>query len=122
MVGVTPSTVNPVTLVCVLPSVSVVAPSVVVEFASAELGIEDAETLRVGVVVEVATEGTNHVGHEPLLATKLVTDPPPAPDPVNVHVVPLHDPAPELKENVNAPAVVLIEVTPLVLQVGQDTA
>ena len=86
--------------------------TVVAAFASAEFGIAEAETESVGVVVEVATLGTSHVGQEPLDATKFVTEPPPLPDPVNVQVVPEQEPAPAEKLNVKAPALVLIEVTP----------
>jgi hypothetical protein len=74
-------------------------------------GIVLAVTDSVGEVVEFATEGTNHAGQLPEGARKSVTDPPPLLEPVNVQVVPTHDPAPVLKLNVNAPGTVLIEET-----------
>ena len=91
-----------------------VAPATVTEaFASAELGIAEADTLSVGTVVEVATLGTSHVGQLAELAMKLVTVPPPELDPVKVQVVPVQLPAPLLNENVYAPAVPLIDNTAL---------
>lgn len=98
------------------PRVQVVPFTVVATLARAELGMADAETERVGVEVEVATDGTNHVGQLPALAIKLVTDPPPDPAPVKVQVVPVQDPAPAEKEKVNAPATVLMLVTPALPQ------
>ena len=92
------------------PSVQVVPLTVVAGFASAELGMADAVTDRVGVVVLVATAGVSQDGQVP--AMKFVTDPPPDPEPVNVQVVPVQLPAPALKLNVKAPAVLLIDVTP----------
>ena len=65
----------------------------------------------VGVVVEVATLGTRNDGHDPVLAMKFVTVPPPVDVPVNVHVVPEQEPAPDEKANVYAPGVPLIAVT-----------
>jgi len=63
----------PTVIVQVEPSVQVWPLTVVAAFASAEFGIAEAETESVGVVVEVATLGTSHVGQEPLDATKFVT-------------------------------------------------
>lgn len=65
-------------------------------------------------MVELLTLGTSQVGQDPELAMKLVTDPPPVLEPVKVQVVPEQDPAPEEKENVKAPATVLMDVTPAI--------
>jgi len=80
-------------------------------FASAAFGMADALTDRVGVVVDVATEGTSQVGQLPELAMKFVTDPPPEPDPVKLQVVPVQEPAPAEKLKVNPPLCPLIENT-----------
>lgn len=67
------------------PSVQVTELMVIEGLTSAELGIGPAATDNVGVVVEVATDGTSQEGHDPADATKLVTDPLPvahAPFPV----------------------------------------
>jgi hypothetical protein len=89
-----------------------VAPLTVTDaFASAELGIDEAATDRVGVVVDVATLGTSHDGQLPLLAIKFVTLPDPDPEPVKVQVVPVQLPAPEEKLKVKAPDTLLIVET-----------
>lgn len=48
------------------------------ELARAELGIADKVMAKEGVVVELVTVGTNHVGQDPEGAAKLVTVPDPA--------------------------------------------
>lgn len=60
-------------------AVAVSAPRTVfaVCVANAELGIALAATAREGVVVEVVTVGTSHVGHDPEGAANEVTVPPP---------------------------------------------
>lgn len=99
-----------------VPVMLILAPAVrvgvVVPVPPADTGMVEGVTDSVGVVVEVATEGTSHDGQLPVGAMKLVTDPPPEPEPVKVQVVPEHDPAPEEKLKVNAPEVALMEVTP----------
>jgi hypothetical protein len=102
----------PPEMVQVPPKVQEVELMVIEELTRAELGMAEAATESVGVVVLVATEGTSQVGHEPVFATKLVTEPPPVPEPVKVQVVPEHEPAPEEKLKVNAPPVELILETP----------
>jgi len=97
------------------PSVHVVPFTVTDAFASAEFGIADAATDKVGVVVDVATVGTNQVGQFAEFAMKFVTLPPPDPDPEKVQVVPVQLPAPEAKLNVNAPEVPLIVPTTAVV-------
>jgi len=56
VVALTPSTVNPLTLVCVAPSEIEVLPSVKEEFANAAFGIALAATVKLGVLVEVNSE------------------------------------------------------------------
>ena len=94
------------------PKVQVCPLTVVDALARDEFGIALAVTESVGVVVDVATLGTNHVGQLPALAMKFVTLPPPLPLPVKVQVVPAQDPAPAPKLKVKAPPVPLIDVTP----------
>jgi hypothetical protein len=56
----------------VLPSVQVTPFTAVLTLAKAEFGIALAATARDGAVVELVTVGTNHVGHDPEGAAKLV--------------------------------------------------
>ena len=86
--------------------------TVVAAFAKALLGMALAATSRVGVVELVVTVGTSQVGQSLVFAIKLVTDPPPLPDPVKVQVVVVQEPAPAENEKVNAPGVPLIDDTP----------
>jgi hypothetical protein len=79
--------INPVEIVQVEPRVQVWPFTVVAAFARAELGIALALTDSDGVEVGLLTLGTNHVGHDPLGAEKVVTVPEPPPPPVQPEVV-----------------------------------
>jgi hypothetical protein len=79
--ALTPSTVNPLTLVCVAPRLIAVDPSVNEAFASAVFGIALAATVKLGVLVELVTVGTSQLGQLALGALKLVTVPAPLPLP-----------------------------------------
>lgn len=106
---------SPATEVVVAPNVNAVLPSVSPALASAEFGIDDALTDKVGVVVLVATLGTSHVGQDPAEAIKFVTEPPPELEPVIVHVVvppeKVQLPAPALKPSTRWPGLVFTSVT-----------
>lgn len=108
--------VNPASVAHVDPREQEVLPMVREEWAKALFGIADAETDRVGVTVEVVTEGTNHVGQSAVLAMKFVTEPPPVPEPVKLQVtgfVPVQPPAPALNVRTYGTASELIVGTPL---------